>query len=232
MAKNIFKTGIISLLVLAIPAGAIAQDCGGGGAGGVDAAGQGYNDMVLAHEGGGAGFGATTTLGSATGAYQFTYATLKDLGYISAGPGTVPFGAGEWPDSVVWTGQHGVNSRADFLANENAQNAALGIYTDRALSRVNADYGSEANGVPITPGGAAFTAHMLGAGGYNQWASCGYQAECLPNVWEANKMTQEQLQNHLMGRMAKGAGVDPGCISSEGFEGEIPTIVLMPWSRA
>lgn len=197
-----------------------------------------YADMVYKGEGGGK-IDATTPLGSASGKYQFTYATLKSLGYIQSGPGSVPAGSGEW-SNVVWTGKDGVYSRSQFLNNSAAQDNALAIFTQKNwdLIQSKTPLGTTVNGVPITQGGALYVAHMLGNGGYNQWASCGFQASCLnADQAAANNMTKEQLQAHLMKRMAEGGGTDPSVIASSGGDGlgggtpveAPPQIGLMPW---
>ena len=170
---------------------------------------------------------------TASGAFQFTYGTLQDLGYISPNSrpvGTDMYGPGEW-EGVTWTGLDGVNSRMEFLNNQAAQVNALSRFTEQNLSIINADYNSSANGVPLTPGGVGYASHFLGAGGFNQWASCGYQPSCLPEAALAanSSYTPETMNEMLMGRMAEGAGVDPSCIDASQFEGEIPPVVLMPW---
>lgn len=216
-----------------------------GAAASIEGAGSGtgnYADLVFGGEGGGK-IDATTRLGSASGKYQFTYATLKDLGFISSGPETVPAGAGEWPSNVVWTGKGGVNSRQDFLNNVAAQDLALSEFTQSNWNSIqrHTPLGTSVNGVTMTQGGALYTAHMLGNGGYAQWASCGFQAHCLDaGQAAANNMTKEQLQAHMMKRLAEGGGYDPSVIASPaGGEGgygggstpaiENPVIALMPW---
>lgn len=198
-----------------------------------------YADLVYKGEGGG-NPAATTTLGSASGKYQFTYATLKDLGYITSGPATVPAGAGEW-SGVVWSGKDGVNSRTDFLRDEAAQDAALDTFTQKNWNHISqyTPLGTEVNGVQMTQGGALYAAHMLGPGGYEQWASCNFQAHCLnSDQAAANKMTKEQLQAHMMKRVAEGGGYDPSVIASSGSGGgggmtppiEQLQLRLMPWT--
>lgn len=189
-----------------------------------------YNDLVISGESGG-DQRATTQLGSATGAYQFTYGTLRNLGYISSGPDTVPSGDGEW-EGVSWRGLDGVNSREDFMNSMHAQDQALSRLTQQNLDAVGHHVGGTANNIPVTEGGAAYTSHMMGAGAFNNWADCGYQPDCLdPSQAAANNMSVEEYQQHLMERMAEGAGVDPSDITQEdGYEGEdLPPAALMPW---
>lgn len=229
----IAKTLALSAVLLAsVPVSAFASCASDGGTG----TGATYADMVLAGEGGG-NWQATNLLGesTATGAYQFTYGTLQELGYIShdsRAVGTDMYGAGEW-QGVTWTGKDGINSRTDFLNSQSAQVNALTDFTERNLAAINADYSSTANGVPVTPGGVGYAAHFLGAGGYQQWASCGHQPQCLPAAALASNSsyTPETMNDMLMGRMAEGAGVDPSCIDPSLHEGqELPGIALMPWT--
>jgi hypothetical protein len=220
------------VLFAMMPLQAIASCASSGGTG----TGTEYADMVLGGEGGG-NWQATNILqeSTATGAFQFTYGTLQDLGYISPDSrpvGTDMYGPGEW-EGVTWTGLDGVTSRMDFLNNEAAQVSALSRFTANNLDIIGADYSSSANGVPLTPGGVGYASHFLGAGGFNQWASCGYQPECLPAAALAanSSYTPETMNEMLMGRMAEGAGVDPSCIDPGSYEGFIPPVVLMPWQN-
>lgn len=226
-AKTILATAILAVLT---PSLAMASCEAGNGTGTGDA----YANMVLGGEGGG-NWQATNLLGesTATGAFQFTYGTLQELGYISSDSRSVGedmYGAGEW-EGVTWTGLDGVNSRTDFLNNQAAQVSALSRFTENNLTTINADYSTSANGVPLTPGGVGYASHFLGAGGFNQWASCGYQPSCLPAAALAanSSYTAETMNEMLMGRLAEGAGVDPSCINPGLFEGEIPAMALMPW---
>lgn len=227
LAKNL-TAAVVILSLTAVQS--LAQCTGDGGTG----TGTEYADMVLGGEGGG-NWAATNLLqeSTASGAFQFTYGTLQDLGYISADSrsvGTDMYGPGEW-EGVTWTGLDGVNSRMDFLNNQAAQVSALARFTDNNLNIINADYGSVVNGVPLTPGGVGYASHFLGAGGFKQWASCGYQPSCLPAAALAGNQsyTPETMNEMLMGRMAEGAGVDPSCIDAGQFDGFIPPVVLMPW---
>ena len=192
-----------------------------------------YNELVLKYEGGGQGYGATTTLGSATGAYQFTYDTLKGLGYIASGPDDVPSGSGEWA-RVVWTGKDGVNSRSDFLASPEAQDNALITLSEANWQSIQSSVplGTDVNGVPMTQSGAMFASHMMGAPRFNAWAACGFQPECLSaDQAAANNMTVEEYQAHLMERMGEAAGVAPGSIDpvTGAPTMDLPDIALMPW---
>lgn len=197
-----------------------------------------YADLVYKGEGGG-NPAATTDRGSASGKYQFTYPTLKSLGFIKSGPKNVPAGSGEWA-GVVWAGKNGVNSREDFLKNVAAQDAALNEFTQSNWNAIQAvtPLGTTVNGVQMTQGGSLYAAHMLGEGGYKAWASCGFQSHCLlQDQADANHMTKEQLQAHMMNRLAEGGGYDPSVIASSGggMGGSTPAIEqiqlnLMPWT--
>lgn len=220
----------VALVALSLSAQSALACASGGGTG----TGTEYANMVLGGEGGG-NWQATNILqeSTASGAFQFTYGTLQELGYIapnSRSVGTDMYGPGEW-SGVTWTGLDGVNSRMDFLNNQAAQVNALSRFTERNLQTINADYNSRANGVPLTPGGVGYASHFLGAGGFSQWRSCGYQPSCLPEeALRANSSyTPETMNEMLMKRMAEGAGVDPSCIDAGQFEGEIPSVYLMPW---
>ncbi|MFX4300201.1 hypothetical protein [Pseudosulfitobacter pseudonitzschiae] len=225
-AKNI----IAALVVFSIPATGMASCMSDGG---ISSDGTEYANMVLGGEGGG-NWAATNGDSTATGAFQFMYGTLQDLGYISGNSrpvGSDLYGDSDWSD-VTWTGLDGVNSREEFMNNQAVQVTALGRFTQNNLDQIGADYTSSANGVPLTPGGVAYASHFLGAGGYQQWSSCGYQASCLPSnilAQNANLGGMEGINDMLMGRLAEGAGVDPSCIDPGSFDGDIPFAALMPW---
>jgi hypothetical protein len=229
-AKN---TTVAFIMCLLIPVQAMAQCDSAGGTG----TGDDYATMVLGGEGGGR-WDVTNLLqeSTATGAFQFTYGTLQDLGYIthdSRSVGSDMYTSAEWSGNVQWTGLDGVGSRTEFLNNQAAQVAALTRFTANNLEIIGADYSSSANGVPITPGGVGYASHFLGAGGFNEWSSCGFQPSCLPSaaLGANSSYTAESMNQMLMDRMAEGAGVDPSCANMENYEGEIPAIVLMPWTR-
>lgn len=202
-----------------------------------------YAEIVYSEEADHRGYGSTTKLGTATGAYQFTFETLQDLGYVEKGQKRPPFGADPW-DGIRWTGKGDVNSRTEFLANTSAQDQALGDFTERNWTSIQSKVplNTEVNGVPMTKSGALFATHMLGSGGFRQWESCGFKAHCLDHTQAAaNNMTKGQLQAKLMGRLAKGAGVDPSTITDGSGSGagmgmgggevsfEMVQMKLMPW---
>lgn len=238
MARSRFLAGGIMAAILAGAAGgAIAS---------IPPAADGmtYAEMVYSGEADHRGYGSTTKLGTATGAYQFTFETLQDLGYVEKGQARPAFGDDPW-NGIKWTGKGGVNSRAEFLASSSAQDEALGVFTERNWVSIQSKTPLEkdVNGVPMTQPGALYAAHMLGTGGYAQWASCDFQAHCISvEQASANNMTKEQMQEHLMGRLAKGAGVDPSTITGGGGSGggmgggtstfENVAMKLMPWDSA
>ena len=125
------------------------------------------------------------------------------------------------------------------MANQAAQDAALSRLTERNWSSIasSTPLGETVNGVPMTEGGALYATHMMGAGGYREWASCGFQPACLdPAQAAANNMTVEEYQAHLMKRVAEGAGVDPSNIEAAAFAelgaDDAPGASLMPWRPA
>ena len=161
-------------------------------------------------------YGATTSLGSATGAYQFTAAALEDLGLISTpgGKGQVgQSGAGEWANATWNDNPWGISSRADFLASREAQDAAMAAYTERnwryLSSGAKSTIGQTVNGMVVDEASLLAGAHFLGAGGMNEFASCGFAAHCISErAASANNMTREQLAGHIHSRMAQYNGLD------------------------
>lgn len=182
-----------------------------------------FQEMVRLWESGShaGNYQQTTPLGTATGAYQLPYAALKDAGYV-AGGGVPAYGAGEWPN-VTWTGKDGINSRADFLNSVKAQDTAFASNTEMNWNYIKnkVPLGQTINGISFTKEGALAATHMMGMGGFEQWASCGFKSSCLiAEHAEANNMTLDEYQAHLMKRVAEGGGMDPGDIKiAEGGDG-------------
>lgn len=219
---------VMVLGLLALPAAAYAQDMGGDCGEGSD-----YGALVRGGESGAAGYSATNPGSTATGAYQFTYGTLVDLGYINGSASKHPGpGAGDW-SGVVWTAESGVSSRAEFMANQGSQDRAIGKFTSKQLGAISNSYtpGQMVNGVAMSNGGAAYAAHMLGSGGFNKWAASGFSASGLdPKIAAAHGWTPEQYNAHLMKRVAEGGCFDPGDIAMGNDEiDDLPEIFLMPW---
>lgn len=214
----------VSMVALAAPSHASGLDCDGS---------QSYSDLVLAHEGGAKAFHATNPTSTATGAYQFTFGTLKDLGFVESGS-TPPPGEGDW-SGVKWTGKGGIYSRSDFMNSESAQNLALDEFTKGNLQSVSNHWteGQTVNGVPLTAGGVAFATHMLGAGGFQQWAASGFSPSGLnAGHAAAHNMSLDEYQNHFAKRLAQGGCMDPGMISSGSSEvGPMAEVGLMPWDE-
>lgn len=199
---------------------------------------QSYSDLVAKYEGGGKGASATNPDSTASGSYQFTFDTLKELGFIKSG--SLPsFGEGNW-DGVEWTGKGGVHSRQDFFNSDTAQDLALSELTEKNLKAVEGLWeGKTVNGVPLTAGGVAFATHQLGAGGFRAWAESGFTSAGLnathakghhKNMSEAAAL--EAYQNHFVNRLAKGGCMDPGMISSgQNDVGPMAEVGLMPWDE-
>ena len=195
-----------------------------------------YADLVKRYESGG-DYAAMNDASTAAGAYQITYGTLIDYGMIDESQSSRPdFDDNTDWDSVTWTGKHGVESLSDFHGNESAQDAVFSELTQRNWNTISGStpVGEEVNGVPMTQSGALNAAHMLGPGGYQDWASCGFQASCLdPEKAASNNMTVDEWQDHLMNRVAEGGGYDSDMVMDGDFGGgnaaQMPEISLMPW---
>lgn len=113
------------------------------------------------------------------GKYQFGEALLIDLGYYQA---NFYYGNGasrnEWQGT--WTGKNGVNSKQDFLNNQNnvqetAIQEAFALNLDRINSQLQQNglsvkqfIGQQRGGVVITTSGILAAAHLRGEGGVVQ----------------------------------------------------------------
>lgn len=224
--KHLRILAVSFLALAASPALATAPEgCGDGGD---------YGEYIRSIESGAQGYSATNPGSTATGAYQMTIGTLQSLGYISSysGPMSALFGGSNW-DNVVWTGLDGIRSREQFMANQGSQDRAMAELTRRNLQSVAGTYrpGQIVNGIPLTSGGVAAAVHMLGAGGFRQWAASGFSPSGLNATHAANhNWTPEQYQNHIMNRVASGGCMDPSNISiGEDEIAALPEIFLMPW---
>lgn len=180
--------------------------------------GRTYADLVISHEGGFGpdgtpNWGRTNDLGgSALGAFQFIDSTRIGLGY---------------------------HDREAFANSPQMQMEAFERFTQQnwALIQSNVPIGSTTpGGAPITQAGALFSAHFLGAGAFNTWASCGYSVSCfsdsqMQTMLKANGMSSPaELQALLEGRMAEGAGVEMTFDGNYGGSGlDVPPAVLMFW---
>ena len=229
----VLAAALISTAIFTVPAPLrAAEGAAATGETGASACPEGsdYNSLVKSAEGGAQAYFATNPTSTATGAYQFLHGTLEELGYIVPGGSKPSAGAGDW-SNVTWTGKGGVNSRAEFMASQSAQDQAMNEFTQNNLAQLNYTEGQMVNGIPMTSGGAAFASHMLGAGGFNAWAASGFSASGLDaSIAAAHGWTPEQYNDHLMGRVAKGGCFDPADVSaSEGSETDLPPVYLMEW---
>ena len=230
MRKSFLSTATIALVASFVLATSASAD-DSANAGGQCSGDANYSDAVLNYEGGGDPY-ATNPGSTATGSYQFLYGTLVDLGYINPGQSTPPPGEGNW-DGIVWSGKDGVYSREQFMASSSAQDNALAEFTANNLNTVSNYYepGQVVNGVPLSEGGVALATHMLGAGGFQQWADSGFSASGLDaDIAAAHGWTQEEYLDHLMGRVAAGGCYDPSMIDSSELLQDLPEIFLMPWA--
>ncbi len=224
MKKYLVSTAL-ALTLTALPGLALAE-CGSD---------EDFGAYIRQIEGGGKGYEATNPGSSATGAYQFLIGTLKELGYVQhySGPASSYFGDSGWND-VVWTGKDGINSRAEFMASQGAQDRAFAEFTQRNLQAVAGNWtpGETVNGIQMTSGGVAAATHMLGVGGFRQWAASGFSASGLdPKIAAAHGWSPEQYNKHLMNRVAKDGCMDPNDITiGNDAIAELPEIFLMPFT--
>ncbi len=119
-----------------------------------------FLDALGERESGG-DYAAVNSLGF-LGKYQFGEAALVDAGFYRA-DGTAK---NDWRTGY-WTGELGVNSKADFLSNPAAQEAAIRAYMDLQwsyLQPVRQYDGEVVAGIKITVSGMLAGAHLLGAG--------------------------------------------------------------------
>jgi Ca2+-binding RTX toxin-like protein len=96
------------------------------------------------------------------GKYQFGELALIDVGYYTA-DGT---GANDWKPGF-WTGKSGVDSKADFLADAEAQEQAIRAYMKLQwvyLGDTQRYAGQTIGGLKVTESGLLAGAHLLGAG--------------------------------------------------------------------
>jgi hypothetical protein len=97
------------------------------------------------------------------GKYQMGEGALIDTGYYTA-DGTA---ANDWQPSH-FTGKGGINSKAQFLASPEAQEAAIRAYMDKQwqyIASVQKYDGQVLGGVKITISGMLAGAHLVGNGG-------------------------------------------------------------------
>lgn len=157
-------------------------------------------------------YNTTVPNGTATGAYGLTAAALKDAGFISYSD--VPAsGGGEW-SNVTWNDNPwGVSSRDDFLNNPAAQDAAMLAYTQKNWSNIPSStkqwVGQTAGGMVVNESALLAGSHFLGSGGMQNFAACGFRAECIdPAAAAKNGMTQQQMADRALQYMADASGMD------------------------
>ena len=107
------------------------------------------------------------------GRYQFGELALIDAGYYAAHDGT---SANDF--AGAWTGRLGVTSKAEFLANPDAQDDAAEIYITKLWSYIRAldlefYAGQTLNDVELTISGMVGGAWLVGAGGVATFISSG-----------------------------------------------------------
>ena len=105
------------------------------------------------------------------GKYQFGEAALADVGYYIDDP--TP--ANDWK-KAYWTGLDGVDSKSDFLANHDAQDAAIRAYMAIQwgyLAPVQMYEGQTLNGTKLTISGMLGGAHLVGFNGLTTFITSG-----------------------------------------------------------
>jgi hypothetical protein len=100
------------------------------------------------------------------GQYQMGQAALIDAGYLTPG-----VGSSTDPMSWQWTGQNGINSLSDWLANPNLQNSAMDSYTQANYATLVNKGVITQNTSPEVVGGLLAAAHIAGGQGAANWAN-------------------------------------------------------------
>lgn len=107
------------------------------------------------------------------GRYQMGAAALVETGHISKAAfeqyGGLKGGNKALSDPNAWTGKDGVKSQEDFLNNPAAQEKAMLGYTKINYDRMVRNGAIKNTDDPSIVGGMLQTAHLLGAGGANNW---------------------------------------------------------------
>ena len=157
-----------------------------------------FFELIAAAESGG-NCTATSGSSSAMGCYQMTEGALQDAGFKDETGGWV-------------ANEFGITSDEEFLANPQANYAAMVAYTEanwRALA-----CGAKARICDVLPAGfrldaaALLTgAHILGATGVQRFLDCGMRGSCLSAAAvEANRVGRERFRDIVVRRMALVAG--------------------------
>lgn len=111
------------------------------------------------------------------GAYQFGEAALTDLGFVRYDGNAMDNNY-----SGGWTGKYGVDSAAEFLRNEQAQDRAANewaelLWTYAEMKDLDSHAWQNIGGVELTPAGMVAAMHLLGPGGLSDFISSNGQAD-------------------------------------------------------
>jgi hypothetical protein len=191
------------------------------------ASGQGtYKEMMASRESSN-NYKANRSGSQFLGKYQLGTNGLKDAGYINKETG-------------AWTGKDGVNSKEEFLNNEEAQENAMDEYTrlQEVYLKDNGAWdliGTEFKGEIITKEGLLASSHLGGAGGINDMLKTGNVKEdglgtkyseymSMGNSYAANNSDEDSPTN-VAGRGVRGALVG----EEEAEEEEVSS--RTPWAQ-
>ena len=169
-------------------------------------------ELLLARESGG-DYQAQNKYGY-IGGYQMGAASLYDSGYVKKKPKGVS--QEEWLNNdKAWIGKNGVNSKASFMENPEAQDVAFGEYQNKLWTQLESKgadkfLGKDIDGVKITKDGLLRSAHLLGAGGTNKALNKGD----LTGATDAFKTSAKDYMS--LGNDSKNADVNPGMSTNEG----------------
>jgi uncharacterized protein (DUF2345 family) len=120
-------------------------------------------------------YGVVNSIGFA-GKYQFGWSALVESGMLRSD--VSPRSNSAMNNPANWTGQYGVNSLDDWLANVgNAQEYAMIEYTNKNRRYLLGNGGIRSTDTPEQIGGMLMGAHLLGAGGMNTWRRGGGGAD-------------------------------------------------------
>lgn len=120
----------------------------------------------------GGNYNTTNQLGY-VGKYQFGWPALLDGGYIKS---TVKSNA-DLQNPNNWVGKNGINSVQDWMNNGPEQETAMFNLTKRNYTSMCNNGAITTDQNPEEVGGMLATAHLLGAGGANQWRKGGGGAD-------------------------------------------------------
>lgn len=103
-----------------------------------------------------------------SGKYQFGVAALEDMGYVTKGTWS-SYKRNSALSQNVWTGKNGINSLNDFLGSPRIQENIMFDYTSRNYSIMVRIGAVRPDDDAATVAGLLKAAHLLGAGGANNW---------------------------------------------------------------